>query len=256
MKTILFLFLIYSINAYANDTDNQGCTISFFKKEAPCSTPKKKKITIEPIIIENSAKKQSITSKDMELKLRTILSDVTQYKNENNIKTNKLMEELNTMKKELKKVKKELDINKKKVNYTKKKLLKKLVKVKKELYHSNKKIDQTKRALIKTQNKLSKKNIIVKNVKKETPTIHKTIRKMSPSPIVMYDSPWIEIIVENDIDIYELALKYYGDTQAYKKIYVANKNVISDDLKIHNGMSLIIPITETFEEQPLMLNTY
>ena len=79
---------------------------------------------------------------------------------------------------------------------------------------------------------------------------------MSPAPILMYDTPWIEIIVENNINIYELALKYYGNREAYNKIYTANQNVISDDFQIYDGMSLIIPMTETFEEQPMMLNTY
>jgi hypothetical protein len=257
LKTILFLLLIYSINTYANDTDKQGDTVSFFKKLAPSPT------TIE--------KNKSTNSKYMEVKLRTILSDVTQYKNKNNIKTNKLREELTAMKKkfkqykvkknkELKKVKKQLYVSNKKVNDKKKKLIqnleegkvnkilsRELKEIKKELYLSNKKIDHTKKALIETQNKLNKK---------ETPIIHKVIRKMSPSPILMFDTPWIEIIVENNINIYELAVKYYGDKEAYTKIYLANQNIITNDFKIYNGMSLIIPMTETFEEQPMMLNTY
>jgi hypothetical protein len=243
LKTILFLLLIYSINTYANDSDKEGCTISFFKKEAPCSTPvEKKKIIIKPIIIKNTPKDASKSTKHLEVKLRTILGNVTQYKNENEIKKNKLQEELNAMEE--------------KFNQYKIKKDKELKKIKKQLYVSNKKVNNTKKILVKTQKKLKKKIIVIENTKEETPIVHKIIRKMSPSPILMYDTPWIEIIVENNINIYELALKYYGDKQEYTKIYVANKNVISDDFRIYNGMSLIIPMTETFEEQPMMLNTY
>ena len=249
MKTILFLFLIYTINIYAND---KGCTISFFKKkEATCSTPtEKKKITIAPIIIESTSEKESQETKQMEVKLRKILNEVTQYKNENTIETNKLREELNAIKKEfnqykvkqnqeLKKVKKQLYVSNKKAKKNKK-----LKKVKKELSLNKKKINNTKEV------------ILVEEFKQETPIVHKIVRKMNPSPILMYDTPWIEIIVENNIDIYELALKYYGNKEAYKKIYTANKNVIADDFQIYDGMSLIIPMTDTFEEQPIMLNTY
>jgi len=264
LKTILFLFLIYTINIYAND---KGCTISLFKKkEATCSTPtEKKKITIAPIIIENTSEKESQETKQMEVKLHKILNEVTQYKNKNTIETNKLREELNAIKKEfnqykvkqnqeLKKVKKQLYVSNKKAAKNKNikkeftqykaKKNKKLKEVKRELSLSKKKINNTKEVTR------------VQEFKKETPIVHKIVRKMNPSPILMYDTPWIEIIVENNIDIYELALKYYGNKEAYKKIYTANQNVIADDFKIYDGMSLIIPMTDTFKEQPIMLNTY
>ena len=77
---------------------------------------------------------------------------------------------------------------------------------------------------------------------------------MQPSPIIIYDTPWIEITVENNINIYELALKYYGDKQAYEKIYEANRDIMDNDLNIYNGMNLKIPITEDFEEQGILIN--
>jgi len=65
---------------------------------------------------------------------------------------------------------------------------------------------------------------------------------------------WIEIVVEDRLDIYQLALKYYGDREKYQQIYQANINIIGIDLKIKDGMELKIPITEDFIEQPMFLN--
>jgi len=65
---------------------------------------------------------------------------------------------------------------------------------------------------------------------------------------------WVEIVVDDNINIYELALRYYGDKTKYREIYVANQNIIGKNLKIYNGMSLKIPIAEQFEEQPMILN--
>ena len=42
----------------------------------------------------------------------------------------------------------------------------------------------------------------------------------------------------------------------YKQIFVANRDIIGRDLKIRDGMSLKIPMTDKFEEQPLFLNRY
>ena len=66
--------------------------------------------------------------------------------------------------------------------------------------------------------------------------------------------PWVEIVVDDNADIYELALRYYGDRSKYSQIYVANSNIIGKNLKIYNGMSLKIPMTIEFDEQPIILN--
>ena len=65
---------------------------------------------------------------------------------------------------------------------------------------------------------------------------------------------WVELIVEDEVDIYQLALRYYGDMEEYKRIYLANRDIIGKDLKIVDGMILKIPIMELFEEQPMILN--
>ena len=78
------------------------------------------------------------------------------------------------------------------------------------------------------------------------------------SAVSQKDTPqkWIKITVNNDLNIYDLALKYYGDSQEYEKIYMANQNKIDKNYQVKNGMSLKIPITENFMEQPMYINTY
>jgi len=242
MKKILFFLYVVSLQA-----NEQGCTISFFTKEkAPCSA-EKKQISIAPIIIKKAPKKKANDTKKIEGELRTILKNVKQYKNDNEIERNRLSKELSIMKKkfnnykiekdkELKKVKKQLYVSNKKEH-------EKIKKLKKELYLTNKELDD------------SKKTIILKSIKKQPTTIHKIIREMKPIPVLMHNTPWIEITVEDNINIYDLALKYYGDSQEYTKIYAANQNIINNNYQINNGMSLIIPITENFQEQPMMLNS-
>jgi len=241
MKKILFL--VYVVSVHANE---QGCTIPFFTKEkSPCSA-EKKQIIIAPIVIKRTPKKEADNTKKIEGKLRTILKNVKQYKNKNEIEKNRLAKELSIMKKkfhdykikkdkELKKIKKKLYIKNQKEH-------EKIKKLEKELYLTNKKLDNN-------------TIIITESIKKQPTIIHKVIREMQSIPTLIHNTPWIEITVEDNINIYDLALKYYGDSQEYTKIYAANKNIINSNYQINNGMSLIIPITENFQEQPVILNS-
>jgi len=65
--------------------------------------------------------------------------------------------------------------------------------------------------------------------------------------------PWIKITVSDNLNIYDLALKYYGDAQQYEKIYTANQDIIGQDYQIKNGMQLRLPMTESFENAPYIL---
>lgn len=65
---------------------------------------------------------------------------------------------------------------------------------------------------------------------------------------------WVEIIVEDGVDIFQLAEKYYGDRDEYRQIYLANRDTIGENFQITDGMSLKIPIVNQFEEQPMILN--
>jgi nucleoid-associated protein YgaU len=67
------------------------------------------------------------------------------------------------------------------------------------------------------------------------------------------DSLWVEVIVKEE-DIYQLALQYYGDRDEYIQIYNANSDIIGEDFQLYKGMSLKIPMTKQFEEQPIFLN--
>ena len=280
MNKILFLLLIYIIGLEANE---RGCSISFFKTEtSPCSSIEKKKITIAPIVVKKRPNKETIERKEVVVKLRNILTDVKEYKKKNQEKTKRLQEELNTMKREfqkykikknreLKKIKKKLYSSKKKMVKTTKKVTPKSIKKKpkKQLYSSKKKLKNSKKKLVKITRKVTHKVIKQKPKKKKTTmvqvvtaevpeittsVVHKVIHKMQPTPMLVYDTPWIEIVVDKNTNIYDLALKYYGNAEEYKKIYAANQNIISNDLKIYNGMTLVIPMTENFREQGIVLN--
>jgi TolA-binding protein len=65
---------------------------------------------------------------------------------------------------------------------------------------------------------------------------------------------WVEVVVKDDINIYELALQYYGKKSEYTQIYRANKDIIPETLKLANGMSLKLPVTHNFRERPFILN--
>ena len=230
MHRIIFLFLIYISTIQANE---QGCTISFFNTDkTPCEA-ESKKITIAPIVIP---KKENNATKVIEQKLQNILNNVNEYKNKNQEKTTKLLNELDTMKKEFEQYKIEKN--------------REIKKVKTQLYSINKKLKKHK----KHKKKVVRTKIVKRKVIKQDKTIHKVIHKMQASTMPIYDTPWIEIVVEDNINIYELALKYYGNSEAYNKIYLANKNTIGKDFKLYNGMTLVIPMTTTFKEQGMLLN--
>jgi hypothetical protein len=90
----------------------------------------------------------------------------------------------------------------------------------------------------------------IKNLKSEL-AIYK---KLSKSQKELATSTWIKIVVEDGVDIFQLAIRYYGDRNKYKQIYLANKDIIGDDLQLTDGMSLKIPIIEPFKEQPMFIN--
>lgn len=252
MKKILLLLLICIFSIEANE---QGCTISFFKKEkSPCKSTEKNRPAIAPIVIQKRPKKQTVERKEVEVKLRNILAAVKDYKKRNQEERKRLIQELNAMKKKFHQYKIEKN--------------RELKKIKKKLYSSSKKLKTNKKKFVKMTKRVTKKvikqkpkkkkTIIVQAIKTKMPetthTVHKVIHKMEPSPILMYDTPWIEIVVEDNTNIYDLALEYYGNKQAYKKIYLANQNRIGNDFKIYNGMNLIIPMTKDFEEKGIVLN--
>jgi len=103
----------------------------------------------------------------------------------------------------------------------------------------------------------SSKEIVQKKIiKKETKNIDKnktkTIKDVDNSGFIPLQEnvSWVETKVSNGINIYDLAKKYYGDKKEYYQIYNINKNIIGKDLKLREGSSIKIPITEKFKEKP------
>ena len=121
------------------------------------------------------------------------------------------------------------------------------------LKDKNQKIKELQQQLASTKEQLSQKNDIItylnqKLTKENQPQLSTIIQEGT-------SEKWIKITVDNDLNIYDLALKYYGDSQEYTRIYTANQNTIDTSYQIRNGMSLKIPVTENFIEQPMMINT-
>ena len=74
-----------------------------------------------------------------------------------------------------------------------------------------------------------------------------------PTGEVGQNLPWIDLEVPYSMTIHELAGMYYSDEQEYHVIYNANKGVIPKSLRVSKGTLIKIPVTDKFEDQPLML---
>ena len=62
---------------------------------------------------------------------------------------------------------------------------------------------------------------------------------------------WINITISsNDVTLEDLASSYYGDVKDADIIYDANKDVIGKDRRLTKGMTLEIPVTDKFRDQP------
>lgn len=122
------------------------------------------------------------------------------------------------------------------------------------LYDENRKL---KEALSKYQKRVPTETpsqpIETPSIQEETPIINDTLESSIIEPISM-KVEWVEVVVENDMSIYELALQYYGKESEYTQIYRSNKDVIPETLKLANGMSLKLPVTHNFRERPFILN--
>lgn len=219
----------------------------------------------------NYSKKEAESKSELHARMKkyltTILHDVKEYKNRNEHENKELTNQLNTLKKEFKQYKiqkkRELITVNEKLNTTQNELLnknKKLMKIQKIVRKEKKttilKKNTPKTVILKTiQPRISTKKIptLTQSPKEEILVHNETPLIINPIP---KNTSWVEIVVQDEIDIYQLALLYYGDREKYRDIYLANQEVIGTNFKIYSGMSLKIPMTVLFEEQPMMLNTY
>ena len=218
-----------------------------------------------------------VSKEKLKAELLIILKDLQNYKSENEKEIKSLKSKLNTEKKEFQNYKKKTTQNLKTYQIDSKKKQQKLQKLlKQKKRQKNNQYLKLKKQLIETEKKLQNNTKRYQKIKKSNQYLKKKIIKMTKEPkkVVLYTKqeevkanlnapialpiqnnlPWVEIIVEDNINIYELALRYYGDSSKYKEIYTANKNIIGKNLRIHNGMSLRIPMTTEFDEQPIILN--
>jgi chromosome segregation ATPase len=215
------------------------------------------------------ADNDKLISKELvKTELTNILENVKKYKKKNDNTNKKLIEELNALKRKFNTYKIQQKSKIKSVTTQLHQAKKELIKNQKQLSNIQKKVTKIKKSEkdVKTQLQLTEQQL--KKKRKELLTMKKKVVKIKkdeqkiiltstieelPLPLVN-NASWVEIVVEDNINIYELALKYYGDKNKYQDIYVANQHIIGDNFQIHNGMSLKIPMTNKFEEQPMILN--
>ncbi len=237
MKKLLLLLFINEI-AIAESTifenEKDGCTIPFFQKDkAPCSNSKKQTLqAIKPIVIEKK-ESETINKRRIEKKLKTILKKIKVYKKRNESEKEILESELLALKAKFNNYKKEKN--------------RELKSIKSKLYSTKRELKQVKN--IKPKVKIVKKTQIVKKViYKEVPIYIKE----NPTPTK--DIELMDVIVPDEMDIYQLALLYYGDAKKYKELYNINRDIINSDLKVQAGQSIKIPIDLLFKAEPIALN--
>ncbi len=262
MKIVL-IFILINIYSIANNNINHNYI----------ETQKEKQINDILNKIRRYKEKMENDKKELQNQLDNLREEFRQYKKNKEIEILRIKNQLKVAKKELllskkkpihKKVVPKKIVKKKHIH--KKVIPKKVVKKK----HIHKKVIPKKIVIKKPIHKrvVPKKIVIKKSIPKRVipkRVIPKRvvpkkivpkeiiINKITPMPYVK-NLPWIKIVVENNMNIYELALKYYGDKSKYIEIYSANQNIIGNNLKIYNGMSLKIPMINQFIEQPIILN--
>lgn len=268
--TLLFIGLspIIANNLLETGSNKKlGSTIPFFEQDTVnCSKQEAEKKIQAPIITEKKEVKSKL-HENMKTHLTTILHDVKEYKNRSEHENKELTNKLNALKKEFKQYKvqkkRELITINKKLHTTQDELLnkkKKLINIQKVVRKKEKKTILKKNTPKIVIPKIIKAKITTKKIATVTHSPIEEIVVYNETPLIINpipkDTSWVEIVVQDEIDIYQLALLYYGDREKYKDIYVANQEVIGTNFQIYSGMSLKIPMTVLFEEQPMMLNTY
>jgi len=81
----------------------------------------------------------------------------------------------------------------------------------------------------------------------ENVSVSGTVQSSTPLPVVS-ESPWVEVVVDDGMNLYDLALEYYGDRSAYQEIYALNQPKIGTELTLKEGLSLRLPITKDFKK--------
>jgi len=164
-----------------------------------------------------------------------------------------------TIKKELINILKKIKLYKKKNKAEKEELQLKLltlqslfnhykIEKQKELKELKSKLHSTNRALkkvktVKPKIKIIEKTKIVKEI------VYKEIEVPVELSTPKEESELMEVIVPNGMDIYQLALLYYGDAKKYRELYNINRDIIGSDLKVKGGQSVKVPIDLLFKSE-------
>lgn len=97
----------------------------------------------------------------------------------------------------------------------------------------------------------TKLNTIKKSIKKltiDTRDSNITHSYSKPKEIkeIERNEKYIVVEVQSGESLSKYAQKYYGDNRKYYRIYLANKDKISEDLQIYIGDKLIVPISDSY----------
>jgi len=76
--------------------------------------------------------------------------------------------------------------------------------------------------------------------------------KMS-GPIISHGTPWIETRLSYPMTVDELAKMYYGNSAETEVIVNKNKNIDNYTLTLPKDMIVLIPVTNSFTDQPELL---
>ncbi len=70
-------------------------------------------------------------------------------------------------------------------------------------------------------------------------------------PLPIEEKPWVEVVVKKGMNLYDLALEYYGDKEAYAQIYASNQAKIPNTQELQEGVVLRMPVTNNFKKDLL-----
>ncbi len=102
----------------------------------------------------------------------------------------------------------------------------------------------------------TKLNTIKKSIKKLTidtrdSNITHSYSKAKEIKEIERNEKYIVVEVQSGESLSKYAQKYYGDNRKYYRIYLANKDKISEDLQIYIGDKLIVPISDSYTYKEL-----
>jgi len=84
-------------------------------------------------------------------------------------------------------------------------------------------------------------------------TLNATEGEGATSPEVTHGTPWINVRLPYSMTVKELAGIYYGSSSEANVIVTANKGIGSRGATLRKNMTVRIPVTANFSDQPELL---